>query len=94
MQHSQSQLSRSPTFVTAIRGNVALRNGGGVLNSWKEIAAYLGSGVRTVQRWEREAGLPIHRPYRRKRTSVLALKSEIDAWVQGAGKDSSINAVA
>ena len=25
------------------------------LDSWKEIAAYLGRGVRTVQRWERRA---------------------------------------
>ena len=31
------------------------------LDSWKEIAAYLGRGVRTVQRWEREEGLPVHR---------------------------------
>ena len=33
-----------------------------VLNSWKEIASYLGRSVRTVQRWEREFGLPVHRP--------------------------------
>ena len=25
----------------------------GRLDSWKEIAAYLGRGIRTVQRWER-----------------------------------------
>ena len=31
------------------------------LDSWKEIAAYLGRDVRTVQRWERREGLPIHR---------------------------------
>ena len=31
------------------------------LNGWKEIAAFLGKGVRTVQRWEREQGLPVHR---------------------------------
>src|ERR1041385_1511743 len=31
------------------------------LDSWKAIAAYLGRGVRTVQRWEREEGLPVHR---------------------------------
>ena len=31
------------------------------LDSWKEIASYLGRGIRTVQRWEREEGLPVHR---------------------------------
>src|SRR3954463_10845884 len=31
------------------------------LDSWKEIAAYLRRGVRTVQRWERDEGLPVHR---------------------------------
>ncbi len=30
-----------------------------VLNSWKEIACYLGRGVRTVQRYERDLGLPV-----------------------------------
>ena len=29
------------------------------LDSWKEIAAYLKRGARTVQRWEREEGLPL-----------------------------------
>lgn len=32
----------------------------GRLDSWKEIAVYLGRDVRTVQRWERREGLPIH----------------------------------
>ena len=32
------------------------------LNTWKEIATYMGRGVRTVQRWERELGLPVRRP--------------------------------
>jgi DNA-binding transcriptional regulator YiaG len=31
------------------------------LDSWKEIAAYLKRGARTVQRWEREERLPVHR---------------------------------
>ena len=30
-----------------------------ILNSWKEIASYLGKGVRTVQRQESELKLPI-----------------------------------
>jgi hypothetical protein len=31
------------------------------LNGWKEIAAYLGRSVRTVQRWEKDFGLPVRR---------------------------------
>src|SRR3954469_17053882 len=33
-----------------------------VLNGWKEISDYIGRGVRTVQRWELQFELPIHRP--------------------------------
>ena len=33
-----------------------------VLSSWKDIARYMGKGVRTVQRWERHLGLPVRRP--------------------------------
>jgi hypothetical protein len=33
-----------------------------ILSGWKDIANYLGKGVRTVQRYGREMGLPIHRP--------------------------------
>jgi hypothetical protein len=52
-----------------------------VLNSWKEVATYLGRGVRTVQRWEMELGLPVRRPHGRSRSSVIALKPEIDRWL-------------
>jgi Tol biopolymer transport system component len=50
------------------------------LDSWKEIAAYLGRGVRTVQRWEREEGLPVHRLAHEKRGSVYADRHEVDVW--------------
>ena len=50
-----------------------------VLTSWKEIASYLGKGVRTVQRWEIELGLPVHRPGP-DRHIVIAFPSELDAW--------------
>jgi hypothetical protein len=50
------------------------------LDSWKEIAAYVRRGVRTVQRWERDSGLPIHRLNRDKRSVVFAFRSEIDGW--------------
>ena len=50
------------------------------LDSWKEIATYLDRSVRTVRRWERDEGLPVHRHAHRALASVYALKSEIDAW--------------
>lgn len=56
----------------------------GVLNSWKEIAAYLNRGVRTVQRWESELHLPVHRPLGRSRSPVIALREEIDNWLRHA----------
>ena len=52
-----------------------------VLGSWKEIAAFLGKGVRTVQRWEKCIGLPVHRPGGNCGV-VLAYPAEIDAWCQ------------
>ena len=36
------------------------------LDSWKEIATYLKKEVRTVQRWEKSAGLPVRSPHTRK----------------------------
>lgn len=53
-----------------------------VLTSWKEIAQYMGKGVRTVQRWEECFGLPIRRLNAHGHHAVLAVPSEIDAWVR------------
>lgn len=57
------------------------------LDGWKEIAAHIGRGVRTAQRWEREQRLPIHRLERKTGEVVYAFRSEIDAWwrTQGHG---------
>src|SRR5690242_3445779 len=52
-----------------------------VLTGWKEIAGYLRCGVRTVQRWEKEA-LPVHRPIPGKRSHVIAYSEELDWWVR------------
>lgn len=52
-----------------------------VLTSWKDIARYLGKGVRTVQRWEQEFGLPVRRPLGSVRNAVLARPSDLDAWI-------------
>jgi hypothetical protein len=53
------------------------------LTSWKAIAQYMGAGVRTVQRYEREFGLPVRRPTG-TRGAVMATRAEIDAWVAAA----------
>ena len=50
------------------------------LDSWKEIASFLGRGIRTVQRWEREEGLPVHRLPHAQRGSVFADANELTAW--------------
>ena len=52
-----------------------------ILNSWKEIATYLGRGVRTVQRWERDFHLPVHRPSGHVRSAVIAFADEVDQWL-------------
>ncbi len=57
----------------------------GRLDSWKEIAAYLNRGTRTVQRWERDEGLPVHRLQHDKLGSVYAFRAELDAWWRSRG---------
>jgi len=62
------------------------------LDSWKEIADYLGRQVRTVQRWEKSEGMPVDRHFHGKAGTVKAYKSEIDAWLQqrhALGRDPS-----
>ena len=51
-----------------------------LLDSWKEIASYLGRSVRTVQMWEKNEGLPVHRHQHQNAGTVYAYASEIDAW--------------
>lgn len=50
------------------------------LESWGEIASYFGRTVRTVQRWEKQEGLPVHRHVHEKLSTVWVLRSELDAW--------------
>jgi len=52
------------------------------LDSWKEIAGFLGREVRTVQRWEKQEGLPIRRHQHEKLGTVYAYRSELEAWLQ------------
>ena len=54
-----------------------------LLTCWKEIAQYLGKGVRTAQRWEQESGLPVHRlPLSGGKGAVIARPHELDAWLE------------
>jgi hypothetical protein len=55
------------------------------LQSWKEIAAYVKRGVRTVQRWERSHGLPVRRPRPGERSPVFAFPEELDQWMRSRG---------
>lgn len=52
------------------------------LDSWKEIAKYLGKHQRTVIRWEKN-GLPVHRVPGGSKKAVFAYKEEIDSWLVG-----------
>src|SRR5262245_39152755 len=67
---STVHLAHAPPQASTHAAGVVARNGAPSrypsstvtrLDSWKEIAGYLGRGVRTGQRWEREEGLPGHR---------------------------------
>jgi TolB-like protein/Tfp pilus assembly protein PilF len=50
------------------------------LDSWKQIASYLGRSEKTARRWEETEGLPVHRLLHEKRGSVYAYAGELDAW--------------
>lgn len=52
---------------------------GKVLQSWKDIATFFDVTVRTVQNWESDRGLPVHRlPGTKGR--VFAYVDELEAW--------------
>jgi Tol biopolymer transport system component len=57
----------------------------GRLDSWKEIARYLGRSTRTLRRWELAEGLPVHRLAHEKRGSVYAYRAELDEWWRSRG---------
>ena len=52
-----------------------------LLDSWKDIAAYLKRDISTVQRWERREDMPVHRHVHDRRGSVYAFRSELDVWL-------------
>jgi hypothetical protein len=64
-----------------------------ILQSWKEISDYLRRGVRTVQRWERDYGLPVRRPGGQLHGSVFALALELDEWTRSRKARAQANGV-
>lgn len=57
-----------------------------ILHGWKEIAAFAGKSVRTVQRWERDLGLPVRR-LGPDREIIVALRSEVSEWLRQVSTD-------
>jgi len=53
-----------------------------VLDSWKEIAAYLNRSVKTCQRLEKDLGLPVHRLEESPKARVFAYPDELDRWIE------------
>lgn len=51
------------------------------LDGWKAIAGYLGRDIRTVQRWELNEHLPIHRLEHKQRATAYAFTAELDEWL-------------
>jgi tetratricopeptide (TPR) repeat protein len=52
------------------------------LDSWKQIAAFFGRDERTVKRWEKERGLPVHRMPGGTRSGVFAYTRELSEWLK------------
>ena len=53
-----------------------------LLESWKEISAYLNRNIRTCQYWEKRYALPIHRIEDSPKARVFAYKKELDSWLE------------
>ena len=53
-----------------------------LLTCWKDIANYLGKGVRTVQRWEQWYGLPVRRPNGTRAKGAIARTGDLKAWLE------------
>lgn len=60
------------------------------LDGWEAISHYLGWTPRTVIRWEKQKGLPVHRLAGGKRQPVYAYRREIDRWFQKTGGGATV----
>ena len=63
-------------------------------DSWKQIASYLHTSVRTVQRWEKTEGLPVRRHEHARQDTVYAYKDEVDRWREGRERKPSTSETA
>lgn len=54
------------------------------IEGWKGIAAHFGRGVRTVQRWEKDLAMPVHRLGTGRGEVVFAFPEELDGWFASA----------
>ncbi len=62
------------------------------IDTWKSIARYLGRSSRTVQRWHREYGLPVHR-LGVDTGSIFAYGGELDSWLRNRDRPSKSSLV-
>jgi TolB-like protein len=53
------------------------------LSGWKKIADHLGRDPRTVQNWERERAMPVHRLPGGAGSTVFAYTDQLGAWLDG-----------
>jgi tetratricopeptide (TPR) repeat protein len=60
------------------------------VQGWKAIGAYMGRDRTTAIRWGSERGLPVHKVPGGKRSTVYALKSELDSWRQSLAQDAAL----
>jgi len=56
---------------------------GEVVKGWAEIAAALGCGVRTAQRWEKAGRISIYRSAGSIMPRIFARRAEIGIWSEG-----------
>jgi tetratricopeptide (TPR) repeat protein len=62
------------------------------LDTWKEIAAFFGRDERTVKRWEKDRGLPVHRLPGGRRGTVYAYPEELTSWLSSANTAEELEA--
>ncbi len=62
-----------------------------ILRSWKEIAAYAGTSVRTLQRWEKDFHLPIRRIATKKGSVVFAFRADLDTWFRARTQTAEVS---
>ena len=51
-----------------------------ILESWKEIGAYLNRSPKTCRRWAHDLGLPVHRLDGTPKARIFAYHEELDRW--------------